>query len=153
MLKLILLFLFFPLSAFCQNIIPHASITEESDYLTSSDYRLFKATISPGYKDHGYRIDILEPDGKIYYSAEIGVNLIVHKKNYKMPDSNKEEWDYETEIKSNDIINDDTINVADCSNTRHLSVYIRLNKSTKYKIKIYHTEYSLFEHLLTYEVK
>lgn len=143
--------LIFSGSSYCQNIITFADISEVNNTADSSGYRMYKVAISPGYKDSGYRIDVEDYNGKILYSSEIGVKLIVHKKNYKMPDSNKVEWDYETEIKSNDIINDGTLELSDCSNKRHLVCTLRLENAVGYKIRLYHKGYGTYEHLLTFE--
>jgi len=138
-------------SGYCQNIITFADISEVNNTADTSEFRIFNVGISPGYKDSGYRIDVEDKNGKLLYSSEIGVKLIVHKKNFRLPGSNKEEWDYETEIKSNDIISDGTLELNDCTNKRHLNCTLRILCINGYKIILYHKEYGSYEHLLTYE--
>ena len=123
-------------SGYCQNIITFADISEVNNTADTSEFRIFNVGISPGYKDSGYRIDVEDKNGKLLYSSEIGVKLIVHKKNFKLPGSNKEEWDYETEVKSNDIWTDEYMEIGDCSNSKYLSCLLRLKKNERYRILI-----------------
>jgi hypothetical protein len=139
-------------SAYSQNIITFANISEEYNTADSSGFRIFKVTVSPGYKDNGYRIDVENKKGKVLYSNEVSLKLIVHKKNFKLPYSNKEEWDYETEIKSNDIINDGTLELSDCSGKRNLTCIVWVENISGNKIRLYHKGYGTYEHLLTYEL-
>ena len=136
-----------PLAGFSQNIIPHIHISENIESSDTNTYKQFKIKFSPGYQDHGFKIEILNQDSTFVTQAEINFKLIIHKKNFKLDDSKKEYWDYETEIKSNDIWNDNIIEVGDCSNNKYLFVLIRLKLPEKYIIKTYHTEYRLYEYL------
>jgi hypothetical protein len=116
-----------------------------------SEYELYTIQISPGYRDHNFKIKMIQIDstGKetILSNPEIHVELIVHKKSYKMPGSSYEEWDYTTEVKSNDIWTDEYIEIGDCSNTKTIACLIRVKKSERYKIKTYtgEEEYAEFQ--------
>jgi hypothetical protein len=118
------------------------------------DFDIYKIRISPGYQDHSYKIKIIQTDstGKdtILDEPEINVKLNIHKKNFKFENSEKVLFNYETEIKSNDAFKDEYIEVGDCSNSRYLNYFIRLNKTLKYKIQVYHKESNKFEYLIGY---
>jgi hypothetical protein len=153
MKKIIFLFLFIPIFAFGQNVVTIMSISKVEESIICSDvsdYELYTIKISPGYQDRNYTIKMIcvNSIGKetILSQPEINVELIIHKKNYKMPDG-KFEWDYETEVESNDIWTDEYIEIGDCSNQKHLTCLIRVKKSEKYKVKVFvgEKEYSEFE--------
>lgn len=105
-----------------------------------SDYELYIIKIRPGYRDYSYKFTMIQIDSvgreTILSRPEINVKLIVHKKSYKMPGSNYEEWDYTTEVKSNDTWTDEYLEIGDCSNQKHLTCLIRAMKNRKYKIKV-----------------
>jgi hypothetical protein len=142
MKKIILLFLFIPLFAYSQNIITHISFSKVEESClpkNASEYELYKINISPGYHDHSYKFIMIRIDTAgnetILSQPEINVELIVYKTDYKMPDGTYE-WDYKTEVKSNDIWTDKYIEIGDCSDQKHLTCLLRVKKTEKYKIKV-----------------
>ena len=148
----ILLFVFLtPLFGYCQKIITTVGIYREIDtsMFTESEYINYRLNISPGYHDRKFKLELIKTDSlkneTILSQPEINVNLIVHKKNHKIPGTNKEEWDYSTEVKSNDFWTDDYIEIGDCSGTKYLLCRLRLKKIEKYKIKVYNSEKIIFE--------
>ena len=151
MKKLILMFIFFPMFCFGQNIITHAYIEKNTAKDNLSPYDIFYLKISPGYKDRGYKIEVVQIDnsGKeiILSKPEISVDLIVYKKIYRMPDG-KEEWDYETVVKSNDILTDEYLDIGDCSNSKLITCTLRLKNTERYKIRIYQKVEKYFEFLI-----
>lgn len=146
MYRLILLFLFIPLFGYPQNIITIMNLNKIDETLNPADvseYELYNLKISPGYKDDSYIIEMIYIDstGKevMLSRPEINVNLIIHRTEYRMP-GGKYEWDYKTEVKSNDTWTDEYIEIGDCSNKKYLDCTLRVKKTGKYKIKIYHGE-------------
>jgi hypothetical protein len=143
MAKIILFFFFIPLFSYSQNIVTHISISKVEESVNPediSDYELYTIKISPGYQDRNFTIKLIKIDRvdneTILSQPEINVELIIHKKNYKMSDG-KFEWDYETEVKSNDTWTDEYIEIGNCSNQKHLTCLIRVKKSEKYKVKVF----------------
>lgn len=138
---------------FCygQNVITHAYIEKNTAKENLSPYDIFYLKISPGYKDREFKIEVIQidSDGKenILAQPEINVDLIIYKKNHRMPDG-KEEWDYETEVKSNDIWTDEYIEIGDCSNSKYITCTLRLKNTEKYKIRVYHKEEKYYEFLI-----
>lgn len=151
MKKLIIILILFPMFCFGQNVITHAYIEKNTSKDNLSPYDIFYLKISPGYKDQGYKIEVVQIDnsGKeiILTKPEISVDLLVYKKNYRMPDG-KEEWDYETVVKSNDIWTDEYLDIGDCSNSKLITCTLRLRNTEKYKIRIYQKEEINFEFLI-----
>ena len=151
MLKILLFVFLTPLFGYCQNIITTVGIYREIDtsMFTESEYINYSLKISPGYHDRLFKLELIKKDSlkneTILSQPEINVNLIVHKKEYKITGSNKYEWDYSTEVKSNDTYTDEYLTVPDCSNTRNLNCLLRLKKIENYKIKIYNSEKIIFE--------
>jgi hypothetical protein len=155
MIKLLFFFFLLPLFCYPQNIITFASISkavEETKAADDSEFEFYKIRISPGYQDHSYKIKIIQTDGAgkdtILDESVINVKLIIHRKNFKPENSDKIMWDYETEIKSNDVLKNEYVEVGDCSDSKNLNCFIRLNKTLKYKIHVYHKENSKFEFLI-----
>ncbi|MFA5404885.1 MAG: hypothetical protein WC358_08125 [Ignavibacteria bacterium] len=150
-MKIILLFLLcFPLSGYSQNVITDISISKVEESITCSDvpeYELYKIEISPGYSDHTYKFILMIPGKthtKVLSQPEINVDLTVYKKNYKMPDG-EEEWDYETEVKSNDVWFDEYIEIGNCSNSKYITCLLQLKKKERYKILVYNNDKYLAE--------
>ena len=142
MLKIIFFLFFLPLFGYSQNMLTVMWISKVEEATLCSDvseYELYTIKISPGYRDRNFTIKLIKIDSigneTILSQPEINVELIVHRTDYKMPDG-KYEWDYKTEIKSNDIWTDEYIEIGDCSNSKHLKGLLRLKKSEKYKIKV-----------------
>jgi hypothetical protein len=154
MIKIILIILFIPLFGYSQNVVTIMSLDKVELIVNPSDSaenEIYDLKISPGYKDRSYKINLIRIDsieGEITLSRpEINVELIVHRTDYRMPDG-KYEWDYMTEVKSNDVWLDDYIEIGDCSGTKHLDCFLRVRKSEKYKIKIYHGSKDPWEFLI-----
>jgi len=143
MKKIVFLFLLIPIFAFGQNVVTIISISKVEESIICSDvsdYELYTIKISPGYQDRNYTIKMIKIDSigneTILSKPEINVELIIHKKDYKMPDG-KYEWDYETEVKSNDKWTDQYIEIGDCSNQKHIMCLLRVKKTEKYKVKVF----------------
>jgi len=150
MLTILFLFLLIPLLGYSQNLIPHADLLEVTETNVNqefSGYKLYEVRISPGYKDHGYKLEVINPDSTVFNVVEVNVKLIIHSKDYNAFDSQKKLMNYETEIKSNDILADEVFEIGDCSKTKYLTCLIRLKKSGNYKIRVWHKEYEKFEFL------
>jgi hypothetical protein len=83
---------------------------------------------------------------EVLSQPEINAELIVHRVEYRMSDG-KYEWDYMTEVKSNDIWTDEYIEIGDCSNSKTIDCLIRVKKTERYKIKTYtgEQEYAEFQ--------
>lgn len=151
MLKILLFVILTPIIGYCQNIITTISFEREANTVISetSEYELYELKISPGYRDNNFKIELIGYDkfgSEIILSRpEIEVKLIVHKKEYKITGSNKYEWDYETEVKSNDIWTDDYIEIGDCSGTKSLLCHLRIKKNESYKINVYAENKLIFE--------
>jgi|WetSurMetagenome_2_1015567.scaffolds.fasta_scaffold38937_4 hypothetical protein len=146
MLKIIFFILFVPLFAYSQNMLTVMWISkvEEATICSDvSDYELYIIKISPGYRDHSYKFTMIQIDSAggetILSQPEINVELIVHRADFKMPDG-KYEWDYTTEVKSNDIWTDKYIEIGNCSNQKLLTCLLRVKKTEKYKIKVNYGE-------------
>ncbi|MCX6164114.1 MAG: hypothetical protein NTU73_04520 [Ignavibacteriae bacterium] len=142
MAKFILLFFFLPLFGYSQNMLTVMWISKVDEATLCSDvseYELYTIKISPGYRDHTYKFKLIQIDSKdketILSEPEIGVKLNIYKKDYEMY-GGKIEWDYTTEVKSNDIWTDEYIEIGDCSNSKHLTCLLRVKKTEKYKVKI-----------------
>ena len=154
MIKILLFVILTPLFVYSQNIITTAYITKDSTLTADiSDYDIYTLKIRPGYHDHGYKFELIKNDssGKeiVLSEPEINVNLIVHKKNIRMGKSDKVEWDYETEVKSNDIWTDEYIEIGDCSNTKYLTILFRVKRNENHRIKVYHNEKYFLLYILT----
>jgi hypothetical protein len=144
MKKILLIFLFTPLFCYSQNVITIISLEKVVETVNTADvseYELYNLKISPGYRDRSFTIEmiIIDSTGKevMLSRPEINVNLIIHRTEYRMSDG-KYEWDYMTEVKSNDIWTDEYIEIGDCSKSKHLDCLLRVKKTEKYKIKVYH---------------
>lgn len=136
---------------FCygQNMIMYASIEKNTAKDNLSPYDLYFLKIRPGYRDHSYKIEVIQMDSEgkeiLLAKPEINVRLIIHKKDYKMPGSDKVEWDYETEVKSNDTYTGEILSIGDCSGKRDLSCSLRLKSGEKYTVRVYYNEKHYFE--------
>jgi hypothetical protein len=152
MIKILLLILFIPLFGYSQNVITIMSLDKVEEMLNPADiseYELYMLKIFPGYKDNSYKIEMIKIDSAgsetVLSGPEINVTLIVFRTEYRMSDG-KYEWDYKTEVKSNDIWTDEYIEIGDCSGAKHLNCLLRVKKTEKYIIKTYRNnkEYEKF---------
>lgn len=154
MIRLILLFLFIPVLCSAQNMITTMSLSKVIDSTYSKDgmeYDLYTLKIYPGYKDRNFIIELTQKDssGKevILSRPQIKAELIIHRADYKMPDG-KYEWDYSTEVKSNNTWKDEHIEIGDCSNMKYVKCFIRVKNSEKYKIITYNDDEKYGEFLI-----
>lgn len=156
MFKLLIFFLLIPLLGYGQNLIPHADlqeVTETNAHQEFSDYKLYELRISAGYKDNGYKLEVINPDSTIFASVEVNVKLIIHSKDYNAHESKKKLMNYETEIKSNNRLADEVFEIGDCSKTKYLTCLIRLKKTENYRIIVWHKEYERFEFLEQWNIE
>jgi hypothetical protein len=153
MYRLILLFLFIPLFCYSQNTVTIMSldkVRENSNQSDVSDYELHILKIWPGYEDRSFKIKMIKVDSagkeEVLSQPEIKADLIVHRVEYRMPDG-KYEWDFITEVKSNDTWTDEYIEIGDCSNSKSINCLIRVKKTEIYKIITYagEQEYAEFQ--------
>ena len=154
MLKLLFYFFLLPIFCYPQNIITFMSLDKVEETLNPaeiSEYELYSLKISPGYRDRNYIVEMIKIDsaGKevVLSRPEINVDLIIHRTEYRMSDG-KYEWDYMTEVKSNDVWLDEYIEIGDSSCTKHIDCLLRVKKTKKYKIKAYHGEKDPWEFLI-----
>jgi hypothetical protein len=141
MIKVLLIILLFPALLMSQNVVSHVTIEKDKTITPEFEYKIYYLKIFPGYKDKNYKFELMKQDSVwkeiIYSNPEINVELIVHKKDYPVPGTTYVEWDYSTEIKSNDIWTDSMIEIGDCSNSKSLNCLIRLPNKVTYYINIY----------------
>jgi hypothetical protein len=152
MIRIFILIFFIPLFGYSQNIFTHISIARiEKTCLpkNENEYEFYKIEISPGYRDHSYKIELLSIDSTgnevVLCNPEIKVKLIVHRNDYKRSDG-RVMWDYKTEVESNDALTNDYLEIPNCSNERHLTCRLKVKSNEKYSLRIYYSTLCFYEY-------
>ena len=132
--------LFFPALGFGQNIITHITFEKIPNFIETPGYESYQIEVRPGYKDHAFKFELVRTDTlgteTSHSTPLIKLEMKVHKKNHKMPDG-KEEWDYETEIISNDAYSDTNFDIGKCSDSKHLVCLVSVMEGAKYKVRVW----------------
>ncbi|MGV8016667.1 MAG: hypothetical protein AB2L26_00580 [Ignavibacteria bacterium] len=132
--------LFFPALGFGQNVITHITFEKIPNSIETPGYESYKIEVRPGYKDYIFKFELVRTDTPgtetTHSTPEIKLEMKVHKKNDRMPDG-KEEWDYETEIITNDTYSDENFDIGKCADSKHLVCLVSVKEGVKYKVRVW----------------
>ncbi len=132
--------LFFPAFGFGQNIITYITFEKIPNFVETPGYESYKIEVSPGYEDHAFKFELVRTDTPgtetSHITPLIKVEMKIYRNNHRMPDG-KEEWDYETEIISNDTYSDENFDIGKCTDSKHLVCLVSVKEGAKYKVRVW----------------